>query len=145
MENEIVETELDTDNLEIGESLTNNEIDELPGIPKEIADAWKEKYHTVFRIWFLGEQYIYRNFNYQEYSKLKKEIRVEFPNDLEASDEAFKERIQKLCVLWPADYYDRLNNPSKKPIPGGIPLLLGDYILVASGFSDSIVPDVIQK
>jgi hypothetical protein len=141
----MAETTEDTSNVTLGETISEQDILEIPDVPKEIVESWKTKYNTIFRIWFLGEQFIYRNFNYQEYSKLKKEIKVEFANDLESSDEAFKERIQKLCVLWPQDYSARMMGENPKPLPGGIPLLLGDYILVASGFSDSIIPDIIQK
>ena len=74
---------------------------------------------------------------------LRKEIREEFKTDVEGGDEAFKERIQYLCVLWPADYQARLQTGKPKPVPGGIPMLMGDYILAASGFSDNIIPDVI--
>jgi hypothetical protein len=117
----------------------------LPGIPKEKVDIWKDKYGTVFRIFFLEEQYIYRNFTYPEYKALRKKIREQYPDNVQEGDDAFKEEIQKLCVIWPEDYILRLTTGKPKPVPGGIPFLLGDYILAASGFADSIIPDIISK
>ena len=122
-----------------------DDFDRLTGIPEEIKSGWKTKYDSVFRIWFLQEQYIYRNFTYFEYKALRTRIRDQYKDDVEAGDDAFKEEIQKLCVLWPTDYKSRLETSQPKPIPGGIPFLLGDYILAASGFSDSIIPDVISN
>jgi len=122
-----------------------NDFDRLELIPKETREDWKEKYGTVFVIWFLNEQYIYRNFTYYEYKELRKRIRAQYKDDVEGGDEAFKEEIQKLCVLWPLDYKQRLETSKPRPLPGGIPFLLGDYILAASGFADTIVPDIVTN
>ena len=117
----------------------------MPGIPDDIVSQWKTEYGVVFRIWFLRTQYVYRNFTYSEYKELRRSIRDEYAQDLEGGDDVFKEEIQKMCVLWPQDYKQRLDTGKPQPIPGGIPLLLGDYILAASGFSDAIIPDVIGE
>lgn len=130
-------------NLTAGEAMFDD-LGSIPDIPEDLVSKWKKEYKVIFRIWFIGEQYIYRNFNYMEYKNMRKEVRQEYGNDLEGADEAFKDRIQDMCVLWPQDYSSRKNTGKPTPIPGGIPLLLGDYILAASGFSDSIVPDVIN-
>jgi hypothetical protein len=116
----------------------------LIDIPKETIDSWK-KYKNVFSIYFIDQQYVYRNFTYVEYKELRKKIRLEYGDNPEAGDDAFKEEIQKLCILWPTDYYERLNGDTENAaaIPGGIPFIMGDFILAASGFADSITPDVI--
>lgn len=124
------------------EAITDD-FERLSDIPKELTVDWKQKYGTVFRIWFLNVQYVYRNFTYYEYKELRKRIRAQYAEDVEGGDDAFKEEIQKLCVLWPTDYAQRLETGKPSPVPGGIPFLLGDYILAASGFADSIIPDVI--
>ena len=79
-----------------------------------------------------------------EYKTLLKQIREQYANrPPEEGDDAFKEEVQKMCVLWPTDYKQRLETGKPQPIPGGIPFILGDYIMAASGFSENIVPDVI--
>ena len=114
------------------------------GIPKEVTDGWKTDHHTIFRILFLDEQYIYRGFTYKEYKEMRSNILRLMPDAAPIdSDTAFKEEIQKRCVLWPADYAERLDTEKPYALPGGIPGLLADYILAASGFSDALVPDVI--
>ena len=135
----------DTSGLSDGVEQIADDFSRIPGIPKEIVEEWKQKYKTVFRIWFLNEQYIYRNFTYYEYRELQKKIRVEYKDNVEAGDESFREEIQKICLLWPKDYQQRLETGKPVPIPGGIPFMLGDYILAASGFTDNLVPDIISN
>lgn len=140
-ENEAPQTPEDVIQTEtIGEQLDFG----LSDIPEEKIEEWKQNYGTVFRVPFIGESFVYRNFTYNEYKNLRNEVRKEFAEDPVMGDEVFKERIQKLCVLWPENYVERLETEKPKPIPGGIPFLLGDYILAASGFADSLVPDIIS-
>lgn len=137
----------------IENDVKEDEVQELSGddfsllftIPEEIRNLWKTKFGTVFHINFIKQDYIYRNFSFGEYKAIRKKIKEQYPNDIEAGDEAFKEEVQKLCVLWPADYAKRLETGTPSPIPAGIPFLLGDYILAASGFSDQIIPNVITS
>jgi len=119
-------------------------VERLPNIPRNVIEKWLDEYGTVFRIWFLNEQYVYRPFDYTEYRNIRNAIRSQYADNVEEGDEVFKEELQKLCVLWPQDYATRLTT-GKPKIPGGIPFLLGDYILAVSGFADGIVPDVISK
>lgn len=118
---------------------------QLVGIPGEMIDSWLATYGVVFRIWFLGEQYVYRNLSYPEYKTLRKTVREKYSEDVETGDEVFKEEIQKKCVVWPENYAARLADNKPTPLPGGIPFIMSDYILASSGFSDQIIPDVIRK
>ena len=51
---------------------------DLPGIPETKVKEWIDNYGFVFRIWFLGKQYVYRNFTYTEYKTLLKQIREDY-------------------------------------------------------------------
>ena len=122
-----------------------NDINSLVEVPEETRAKWKEEHNHLFRLSFLGTTYVYRSFTYQEYKELRRSIREKYGQDVESGDEAFKESIQDICVLWPADYKERRDTGKPEPVPGGIPYLIGDYILAASGFADSIVPDILTN
>ncbi len=125
------------------EQLTDTSL-QAYNVPEELITQWKKEYGTIFRLDFINESYIYRNFDYIEYKKIRNRIREEYKDDPTTGDEVFKEELQKVCVLWPKDYTQRLETGKPKKIPGGIPFLLGDYILAASGFADTLMPDVIS-
>jgi len=118
--------------------------DILINVPNEKIDQWKnEGYEMLFKLDFMRETYVYRHFNYIEYKKLRNEIKEQYKDNVEAGDEAFKEALQKKCVMWPENYQQRLETGKPHPIPAGIAFLLGDYILASSGFAENIVPDVV--
>jgi len=121
------------------------DLNELPGVDQKLVDSWKKTYGTIFRVFWIDEQYVYRPITYTEYKPLRKRIREEFKDNIELGEELFKEEIQKLCMLWPADYKSRLETGKPKALPAGLPILLGDYILAASGFADNVIPDVIGQ
>ena len=136
---------VDTRNLDDAIEDFSNDFERIDGVPEDVKKQWENDYGLVFRIWFLGQQYIYRNFTYFEYTDLANRIKEQYKDTPEQADEVFKTEIQKLCVLWPKDYATRMETGKPQPLPGGIPFVLGDYILAASGFTDGMIPDMITN
>lgn len=117
---------------------------EIPGISQDTVDKWKEQYGTFFVTWFLGTPYVYRGFTWTEFLEVQQAQQAEAQKTGQApTDFDLKLRMLKKCVMWPKDFTEKLEAPNAN-IPGGLPLVLGESILVASGFAD-LTPDVISK
>ena len=98
----------------------------FPGGPTlEQLNAWKEKYGSVYMTEFEEEAFIWRPLTRFEYKSILK---------LQNADALFREeRICETCVLWPEGYSYEDMAESK----AGIPSLLAEQIMDASGFTTS--------
>lgn len=117
----------------------------IPGVPDDLVTEWKSKYGKIFVIFHLRKPYVYRILGYHDYKTLRKEvleIMKNLPKDQDPKDDLFKELALKKYVLWPKNFAELMDNPKAKmedgsELPGGLPYVLGEYLVASSGFIEA--------
>lgn len=117
----------------------------IPGVPNELVAAWRKQYGKLFVIFHLQTPYVYRSLGYHEYKALRKEVMdvmKALPKGETPQDDLFKELALKKYVLWPQNFKELMDNPDARlangdQLPGGIPYILGEYLVASSGFIEA--------
>lgn len=133
------------------DSAVVNDVNAVRGINPDLLKEWKAKYGRVFAIYHLGIPFVYRSIGYHDYKKIRQEVLEtlkNLPKDQQPVDDLFKDIAMRRYVLWPQNFSKLLDDPNERlpdgnPLPGGIPFILGEYIVASSGFVD-IEPFVLE-
>jgi len=115
---------------------------EVQKVDQRKIEEWKAQYTTIFAAYHLGEPYVYRLFNYKEYKLIKANLAKHYQEtQTPITVEQEMEAILKHCVLCPEDFAAKLDEGD---IPGGLPSVMYESIMQASGFSE-LYPDIITN